>query len=260
MGGRIWVDSEVGKGSTFHVEVELAAALATEDRPRAPAPAGAAARPQQILHVDDSEESRAIVVSFLKGSPHRIEAVENGQAALERLRSGPVDLVLMDLCMPGEDGHALTRRIRAWEAQERRRPVPIVAFTADATAASRRLAREAGVDAYLTKPIGRRAFVDFIDRFVGGATSAADAPDPEMDALVAKYRRSRRSDLQAILEALPAGDYPRIRQLGHNMKGSGAAYGFAEITRLGDALVTAAEREDVAAIRGLVGDIDAALA
>jgi signal transduction histidine kinase/CheY-like chemotaxis protein/HPt (histidine-containing phosphotransfer) domain-containing protein len=258
MGGRIWVESEPGSGSTFHVDIELVPARSSGERPAATF----TSRPQRILHVDDSEDSRAILAAYLRGTPHRIDTVDGGDAALERLGAQVYDLVLMDMCMPQEDGHAVTRRIRAWEAREGRPAVPIVAFSADATAASRRLASEAGVNGYLTKPAGRATFLEVLDRFgegLGPRPPAPGAPDPAMDALVAKYRRARQGDAHTIKLALAGGDYTLIRRLAHSMKGSGGAFGLAEVTRIGDAIERAAERQDPALISGLVRDLESAL-
>src|SRR5262249_3749111 len=155
MGGGIWVESEPGAGSTFHLVVQMHGARAGTS----PSPIGRALR---ILHVDDAEDSRAILAAYLQGTAHTLDGVATSAAALGRLRAERYDLVLVDLRLGGEDGLELVRRQRAREAEQRLEPSAIVALTADDRAASRRLAIEAGVSGYLLKPLGRAAFLDFL--------------------------------------------------------------------------------------------------
>src|SRR5262249_33291505 len=157
----------------------------------------------------------------LQGTPHTVDAVGTAAAAFERVRAGRPDLVLLDLRLPDGDGLDLARRMRAWEAQQRAAPTAIAVLSADDSAASRRRARAADVTAFLAKPLARAALLDFLA-----------GRDPEMEALVGKYRRARHADLETMRAALRDRDFDVIRQLGHSMKGSGGAYGFAEITRL----------------------------
>jgi HPt (histidine-containing phosphotransfer) domain-containing protein len=104
--------------------------------------------------------------------------------------------------------------------------------------------RQAGCDAHLTKPISKpmllRAIAEHCQRAPG---AICVRPSKEVEELAPWYLDKRRSDLAALAIALQAGDYNAIRILGHNMKGSGAGYGFDAITRIGAALEAAAKQE-----------------
>jgi two-component system sensor histidine kinase/response regulator len=110
-------------------------------------------RPLHILLVEDSQDNRLLIQSFLQKTPYRIDIAENGEIAVDKFTSGKYDLVLMDMQMPVMDGYTATREIRKWEAKEKAEPTPIVALTAYATKDEEQKSLDAGCNAHLTKPI-----------------------------------------------------------------------------------------------------------
>jgi CheY-like chemotaxis protein len=171
--------------------------------------------------------------------------------------------VLMDLHMPRVDGAEATRRIRAEELRIGRRRTAIVAVTADAEAEQRDLCLAAGCDAHLGKPFSQEGLFRAIGSFLqpGGsappvpATSAAVDDDelpaqipPDLADLAEEYLGSRRADAVALREAAQSGDFVSARWRGHNMKGSGAGYGFPRVSELGKRIEQAADARDAAAI------------
>lgn len=152
MHGRIWAESQAGRGSAFHFEVELAEA----DAMPAPAPdAGSqpAVRGLSVLLVEDNAINQALATRQLGRLGHRITVTSSGEEGLARWRALQPDLVLMDIQMPGMDGLEATRRIRAAEAAEGRPRTPIVAMTANAFPEDREACLAAGMDGYVTKPV-----------------------------------------------------------------------------------------------------------
>jgi PAS domain S-box-containing protein len=121
-----------------------------------------------LLIVDDSEDNRILMSSFLKGSKVKLELAESARSALEKFRSGAYDLVFMDIQMPEMDGFEATGLLRALEAAEGRKKTRVVALTAMATREDVDKALKAGCDDYLTKPIRKNTFYSYLVEFAAG--------------------------------------------------------------------------------------------
>jgi signal transduction histidine kinase len=109
----------------------------------------------RVLVVDDERLNRKVVSALLERRGHRVELAEHGAAAVDRVEDGAFDLVLMDLQMPVMDGLTATRAIKA-----RPGAPPVVALTANALVEDRERCLEAGMDAFLTKPLRASALED----------------------------------------------------------------------------------------------------
>ena len=162
MGGRILVESAPGKGARFSVELPLVAAPLPE-RVAAPeqAPPGQGAR---VLLVEDDPTVAEVITGLLAGQGCTPTRVGHGLAALAEAQRGGFDLALLDLDLPGIDGIALAMQLRAqgWDR-------PLVALTARADAAAEPLARQAGFDAFLRKPVSGEALAQAIAGVLEGA-------------------------------------------------------------------------------------------
>jgi two-component system, cell cycle response regulator DivK len=102
-----------------------------------------------VLVVDDFDDAREMYAEYLEFTGFRVESARNGAEALERAFAGRPDLILMDLSLPVMDGWEATRRLKA-DARTRR--IPIVALTGHALAGHAEGAKQAGCDAFVTKP------------------------------------------------------------------------------------------------------------
>jgi CheY-like chemotaxis protein/nitrogen-specific signal transduction histidine kinase len=111
-----------------------------------------------VLVAEDDEVNRFVVVEELELRGYRVEVVANGAAAVERVKRGGLLAVLMDCEMPRMDGYTATKEIRQWETSAGAPRVPIIALTAHALAGERDRALEAGMDAYVSKPLRGSSF------------------------------------------------------------------------------------------------------
>ncbi len=183
LGGRIGLESEPGKGSTFHFTARFALPAAEAPgvevvaEPAAPA---AALGPLRILVVEDSVANQEVAIGMLEKGGHTVRVAASGAAAVAATSDESYDAILMDLQMPEMDGYEAARRIRRREAATGAAPATIVALTARASRGSEAYCLQSGFDGYLLKPYRSRELFDAIATAVGverEAAAAAANPD-----------------------------------------------------------------------------------
>jgi two-component system sensor histidine kinase/response regulator len=119
---------------------------------------------KHILLVEDNEDNRLLIESFLKKTEHTVDYASNGEIGLNKRKEGSYDLILMDMQMPIMDGYMSTREIRRWEQENQLPNIPIVALTAHALKEDMQKCMDVGCTAYLTKPIKKQTLFDEINR------------------------------------------------------------------------------------------------
>jgi PAS domain S-box-containing protein len=219
----------------------------------------------RLLLADDSEDNVFLIQSYLRDSGCSIEVAGNGEIAVQKFRSGQYDIVLMDLQMPVMDGYIATQQIRKWEREHQAEPVPIIAMSAYAMQSEIDKSRDAGCTAYLNKPILRQNLFETIEKYSAESRTRIDRVNPSersdanlnerLRAIIPGYLEGRRTDILALLAAVDKADYEQIRSVGHKMRGSGAGYGFPEITAIGQRLELAAENRDTEKARTYIADL-----
>jgi signal transduction histidine kinase/ligand-binding sensor domain-containing protein/ActR/RegA family two-component response regulator len=196
MSGRIWLKSEPGKGSSFQFTVQTGFAPApAQDLAAGNLPSGTSAPKAEseascrgsegvalrIMVAEDDAINQRLMVTILEKQGHQVELARNGQEAWEKAEAGNLDLILMDVEMPGLDGLAVTSRVRAAEGRLGRH-IPIIAMTAHAMSGDRERFLSAGMDGYISKPVSRQELFRMITlhsqscRMASGSAVATPPP------------------------------------------------------------------------------------
>jgi two-component system, sensor histidine kinase len=161
MGGRIWVESEVGKGSTFHFICRFEKVSANRKLSHRIAPtAFAKEQPQEsdsptILVVEDDQTNQWVIQEILEQQGYTVVNASNGESALEKLQHTHFDMILLDLQLPKLSGYEVVRQLRDLEALQgikAHERLPVIALTGFAGEKEEQKCLEAGMDDFLAKP------------------------------------------------------------------------------------------------------------
>ena len=176
-GGDVHVESQMGRGSVFCVTLplEIAPASAANMAPSiqdTPVQASSAPSSARLLLVEDNLVNQKVVLAILRKKGYRIDVANDGRECLEKLEASRYDLVLMDVQMPVLDGLETTRLIRR---EARWDYLPIVAMTAHAMNGDRERCLQAGMNAYISKPVQPAHLVATVERQAARRMPAAPA-------------------------------------------------------------------------------------
>jgi signal transduction histidine kinase/DNA-binding NarL/FixJ family response regulator len=226
MGGNIDVASEPGKGSTFwfEIDVPVAAGGPVAVHPQQ-TPVGYEGERKRVLVVDDVAPNRAMMQDLLQDAGFIVAAATNGLECLVLLDSFRPDLILMDVMMPVMDGNETTRQIRrmpGWHA------IPIVAVTASASAEDEHKSMEAGVDAFLAKPIDHDLLLRTIGRLLSlkwTMEQPAAQPAAQADADDSTMVAPPAEEIEELWQLAQIGNMRKIREQAAYLQGLDPAYG-----------------------------------
>jgi PAS domain S-box-containing protein len=299
------VDGDVLRRTALVEAVALAAGVRSGEaagaRSRRPTPAprdnAATAAMAPILVAEDDRVNQKVVRRQLELLGYPAEIVANGAEALAAWRRKPYSLLLTDLHMPQLDGYALAAAIRGEEGAGQR--LPILALTANALHGEANRALDAGMDAYLTKPIRLQELDVALTRWIprqgdgsephhdAAADGAAGGAPPVLDvevlrrlvgddpativSLLEDYRTAAGATAAEMRSALEAGNLAGVAALAHRIKSSSRAVGAAQLAELsvvlereaaagGRPAVDAALRRFDAAVRAVDGELARQLA
>jgi signal transduction histidine kinase/DNA-binding response OmpR family regulator len=270
MGGAIDLQSELGQGSTFTLTLPL------QDAPSADGePAGAARELTQIaeagqrfagmvvLLAEDNPVNELMLRQLLLRLGCTVRVARGGAQAVAQWEQGGIDMVLMDVQMPGMSGLQATQMIREAESKRRLKRTPIVAVTANAMPGDRQDCLTAGMDGYTPKPVSPQALMQEMDRVLAvlasGQPPAASAPvadAPVPTAVAARQVASPEAlDVDKLRRRLD-GDEDTLRQLALAMRGDLMSR-LADMQRALDARDTAAAVAHAHGLKGSLGSMTA---
>jgi CheY-like chemotaxis protein len=247
---------------------------------RADADPNVAKRTCRILVAEDNPVNQKVAQRMLHKLGYRADTVANGLEVVQALDTIPYDLVLMDIQMPEMDGFEATKRIRQLE-KEGSRHVPIVAMTAHAVKGYRERCLQAGMDAYLAKPIRREELARTLEAHLAVPAPAVASPDRTAraetgvfdkqallarlegdEAMMAEILRQFTDDFSRLLgqvkEALEARAAPSLTEGAHAIKGAAATIEAASVRDAAHRIESAGRRGSLASVAGLVADLEAA--
>lgn len=250
MNGDIQVESKKGEGTRVYFWLPFRKGSEKEITPKAQAPTDhRILSGKKILLAEDNEMNRLVATTVLQPYGTIIEEVINGQEAVEAIRTGYYDLVLMDVQMPIMDGLEATRRIR----RDLQSTIPIIALTANAIKGENEICFAAGMNDYLTKPFKEEDLVALMAKWLGGETGLkSNTSSMEtnhalfdlgklreigkgnqafIDKMIKLFSEQAPLSVQEIKEAYGQKDLEKVKAVAHRLKPSIDNMGIHSLTK-----------------------------
>jgi CheY-like chemotaxis protein len=230
-----------------------------------------------VLLADDTPANQKIVKGVLAERGHRVTVVANGREAVDRVAQECFDAVLMDIQMPEMDGYQATAAIRKIEDATGKH-TRIIALTAHSAPKDRDACLQAGMDAYVSKPIvvadliaavespaklSRQAAASLLEQEVmdlNGTMQRLGGDHALFERFVEVYNEDAPQLLEALRSAVPARDASATMRAAHSLRGLAANFGAAKVVELASQLETAGKEDDWQETDALLGELANAVA
>ncbi|MDP9175979.1 MAG: PAS domain S-box protein [Planctomycetota bacterium] len=260
LGGNIEVKSELGVGTTFTVRIDGGSFANVEmlnnlDESMLPKTNPVEKWEEiplrgRILLVEDGRDNQRLLSTHLRASGAEVSIAENGQIAVDMVRTNSFDLVLMDMQMPVMDGYSATAELRRQGFT-----MPIIALTAYAMAEDRKKCALSGCTDYLSKPIDREHLLKTVSEHLGQGTSPAPSDSgiaaappaagdigtmgsmrstlagfPGMAKIIAEFVEGLPEEVRKMNDLLQRNELNALGRVAHQLRGASGGYGFDSIT------------------------------
>jgi signal transduction histidine kinase/DNA-binding response OmpR family regulator len=276
LGGHIKVTSQEGLGSQFAVYMPYVEAVNKQvmtDQGQADEVLQQDLTPKvdvpklvgHILCADDNEDNRQLVAYLVAKTGAQLTLVEDGQQALNAIKKGTFDLVLMDMQMPEMDGLQATTILQQQNFQ-----APIVMLTANVDSNSKKNMLAAGAKAHFAKPIDSQRFYAMLVEYLCAKTDDKKSDNvisdnkfliklpnthTEFDQLIQNYRLSFKEKLADIHAAVKQQDWAQVKSLMHKLKGSAGSYGFQQLSDFAILIENYLDQGDLSEAKGYIVDM-----
>ncbi len=283
MGGRLSLESQPGRGSTFSLELPLSVTEPPLEQAET-APVLPRFKDTRVLLAEDNPVNQKLTRLMLENLGVHVILANDGREAWELIKQQPVDLVLMDCHMPELDGLQATRAIRAWEAEQGVARLPIVALTANAMPGFEEACRQAGMDGYLLKPLREESLARTLLQWLPAKALAAvenESAQAQPSAVTTsfdleKIRRICRDEtgqVQEMLTLFIESSRPLLEQLrqasnarqteqaaryAHQLKGAAAYIGASALTEAARRAEVAARSQAWEQLKACLAELEAA--
>jgi CheY-like chemotaxis protein/HPt (histidine-containing phosphotransfer) domain-containing protein len=214
-----------------------------------------------VLVIDDNPDGQHYARLVLERAGFTVTTGSSVRDAIALSEGAAVDVIVMDISLPDGSGIDAVRAIRRRELDRGVVATPIVALSAHAMRHHRDDAIAAGVADYVTKPVKPDALVAVVSRHARASIDSDRDVDAEVEVeadiadLVEGFLARIRQRAAAVAPRSGAGDHTELRRLGHDLKGTGAMYGFSRLSSIGADLEAAVLAENHQATQALHAEL-----